>query len=40
MTICLSEMKPQCPNCSESYQAGIYKAVPILALQAKALKLS
>lgn len=33
VAICLSEMKPQCPTCSESYQAGIYKAVPILALQ-------
>eukprot|EP00913_Durusdinium_trenchii_P002748 g2541.t1 len=34
VTIVLSEMKPQCPTCSESYQAGIYKAAPILALQA------
>lgn len=33
VAISLSELKPQCPNCTESYQAGIYKAVPLLALQ-------
>mmetsp|Transcript_549 Transcript_549/g.1496 ORF Transcript_549/g.1496 Transcript_549/m.1496 type:complete len:278 (+) Transcript_549:73-906(+) len=32
--ICLSERRGQCPNSSESYQAGIFQAVPALATQA------
>lgn len=31
--ICLSELKPQYPTCSGTYQAGIYKVAPAMASQ-------
>ncbi|CAJ1345649.1 unnamed protein product [Effrenium voratum] len=31
--ICFSELRPRCPNCTESHPVGIFQAAPLLASQ-------